>query len=175
MKTLKELMALLPISGAKYYCSEIARLNDYDKNRLILLSNKLLNAGCNNPLPWAFGEITENVPQYSRFVILKSFYDIINNPDGILIDAELFDDNIRKKIDRIKNVLGEADTYKMLQAYARAVISGVVNMLDEGNCTAEIDKVSWELYEIDGNGIRTGRTIKNLHEDFFDFEEDAEQ
>lgn len=45
------------------------------------LVNRLRNAGAKNPFSWANSEIQEGIPQFARFLVLKSLFDIAGSPE----------------------------------------------------------------------------------------------
>ena len=170
MKSLNELLENLSVGDKKFYCCEIANWNNDQKTQLEELANLFLSVGAKNPISWAYSEITEDVPQLGRFLLLKHMHGIIKDTNGIIVEASEFDDDIQNKMNLISEVLGEELLNKMLYAYGKAILSGVISFIDEGNYSAKTDGISWHLCETTAKGESTGRVIQGLHEDFYDFE-----
>ena len=171
MKTIDELLELSPEGDKQYYGAEVANLCDEDKQQLQELANYLHKAGAKSPISWAFGEVTEGRPQLTRFLLLRNLYEIIKDQNGIIAEAAVFDEDIEKKMAVVNEILGDGYMQNLLYAYGKAIMSGVIGLLDGGNYNHKNDNLSWMLTETDAESELTGRTLNNLHEDFLDFED----
>lgn len=139
------------------------------ENRVI----RLCNAGVKNPSTWAFSKVTEGIPQFARFLILRSLFNIAKSADDNIAMATDFDDEVEEKYNTLKDIVGEEELLSFLTSYSKGIIYNVVGLLDEGTQEAERDKVSWILMKIDENFESTGRMIQGLHEDFLEFEDEV--
>lgn len=173
MKTLEELMDIVPEQFRKFYNFNDPKWTEDKKKKFVELANKLYDAGAVNPVSWASSEVNENIPQFGRFLVLKNLFDIFRNTELALEDAVMYGDDVEEKTEKIKSILGEESLNDFLQAYGRAIITSVIDLFDEGNRNMEEDGVSWYLSETDGDGEPTGRIIEALHEDAEEFNEEG--
>lgn len=171
MRKLNELLEEMPTADKKFYCREISNWDDDKKQHLEKLCNIFIKAGAKNPVSWAYSEVTEGISQIGRYLMLKNLFAVIKDPNCVIVDAAEYDPDIQSKINVVTEVLGEEFLNKMLYAYGKAIISGVISILDEGNYCIDNDCVNWCLSETDAHGKLTGRLIQGLHEDFYDFDE----
>ncbi len=51
------------------------------------------NTGCTNPLPYAFSEISEGIPQFARFLVYKELFKIADNIDTGIANANDYTEN----------------------------------------------------------------------------------
>ncbi|SHF81564.1 hypothetical protein SAMN02787100_2670 [Chryseobacterium sp. OV279] len=147
-------------------------LTDLQKEEYESLVMRLRNAGAKNPSSWASSEVTEGIPQFARFLILKSLFDIAKSTYDNITMASDFDDEVEEKYDAIKDIVGEEKLLSFLTSYSKGIIYNVVGLLDEGNQEADRDKISWTLMKTDENFQSTGQVIQGLHEDFLEFEDE---
>lgn len=158
----------------KYYTHRVEQLNEEQQNKLENLIGKLANAGAKNPLSWAMSEVTEGIPQFGRFLILKNLFGLINHPKDSLEMAEDvaedYEGDILETAAKLSNFLGEKQFNDFLKAYTKGVMWEVATLLDEGNHNFKEDGVDWVLNKVDQNGHNTGQAIQGLHEDFQEFE-----
>ncbi|WP_337085141.1 hypothetical protein [Elizabethkingia anophelis] len=158
----------------EFYEQKISTLTDLQKEEFENLVIKLEKAGARNPLSWASSEVTEKIPQFGRFLVLKSFLDIAKSTEDNLTMAEDFDEEMEDKLEEIKEKVGEEKLFDFLKSYSKGMIYNIIELLDEGNREAERDKISWTLMKTDENFEPTGQIIQGLHEDFLEFEDEIE-
>lgn len=149
-----------------------SKFTDVQKEEYESLVMRLGNAGAKNPSSWASSEVTEGLPQFARFLILKSLFDIAKSTDDNIAMAADFDDELDEKYNTIKNAVGEEKLLSFLTAYSKGIIYNVIGLLDEGNQESDRDKISWTLMKTDENFESTGQIIQGLHEDFLEFEDE---
>tara|TARA_B110001454_G_C12631569_1_gene397193 strand:- start:152 stop:673 length:522 start_codon:yes stop_codon:yes gene_type:complete len=157
-------------SDKEFFLKQIANLSDKQKGELENLVVKLENAGAKKPLSWAISEVTENIPQFGRFLVLRSLWKIANSVEGNISLAGDFDDTVRDKFESIKEKIGEDLLTDILSSYSKGLICSLVDFLDEGNSDIDRDKTSWILMKTDENSEPTGQIIQGLHEDLLEFE-----
>ncbi|KPH14721.1 hypothetical protein [Chryseobacterium sp. ERMR1:04] len=145
---------------------------DVQKEEYESLVMRLGNAGAKNPSSWASSEVTEGLPQFARFLVLKSLFDIAKSTDDNIAMAADFDDELDEKYNTIKDAVGEEKLLSFLSAYSKGIIYNVIGLLDEGNQESDRDKISWTLMKTDENFESTGQIIQGLHEDFLEFEDE---
>lgn len=145
---------------------------DVQKEEYESLVMRLGNAGAKNPSSWASSEVTEGLPQFARFLVLKSLFDISKSTDDNIAMAADFDDELDEKYNTIKDAVGEEKLLSFLSAYSKGIIYNVIGLLDEGNQESDRDKISWTLMKTDENFESTGQIIQGLHEDFLEFEDE---
>lgn len=145
---------------------------DVQKEEYESLVMRLGNAGAKNPSSWASSEVTEGLPQFARFLVLKSLFDIAKSTDDNIAMAADFDDELDEKYNTIKDAVGEEKLLSFLTAYSKGIIYNVIGLLDEGNQESDRDKISWTLMKTDENFESTGQMIQGLHEDFLEFEDE---
>lgn len=145
---------------------------DVQKEEYESLVMRLGNAGAKNPSSWASSEVTEGLPQFARFLVLKSLFDIAKSTDDNIAMAADFDDELDEKYNTIKDAVGEEKLLSFLTAYSKGIIYNVIGLLDEGNQESDRDKISWTLMKTDENFESTGQIIQGLHEDFLEFEDE---
>lgn len=155
-----------------YYLSEIEKFSEDKKRKLEKLIIKLENAGATKPLEWAFSEVEEGIPQFSRFLVLKNLYKIINDIDGNISLFEDFTedmDDMDLIISKIKKNISDIELKDFLKLYGKAIIWNVLQLIEEGNQDLKRDGVSWSLVQVDSNLNSTNQVISGLHEDFQEF------
>jgi hypothetical protein len=153
----------------EYYKQVIAKLTDTQKEEFESLVIRLENAGAKNPLQWASSEVTEGIPQFGRFLMLKTLFDISKSTEDNISMAGDFDEDFEDKYSEIKDIVGQEKLLAFLTSYSKGIIYNVVELLDEGNREADRDKISWTLMKTDENFEATGQIIQGLHEDFLEF------
>ena len=154
----------------EYYEKQILKLTDNQKEEFESLVIRLENAGAKNPLSWANSEVNEKIPQFGRFLMLKSLFDIAKSTEDNISMAGDFDDDFEEKLDEIKDKIGEEKLFDFLTSYSKGIIYNLIELLDEGNREIDRDKISWTLIKTDENFEPTGQIIQGLHEDFLEFE-----
>jgi hypothetical protein len=156
----------------EYYEKVISKLTDKQKEEFESLVIRLEHAGAKNPLGWASSEVTEGIPQFGRFLLLKNLFEIGKSTEDNISIAGDFDDELDAKYTEIKNIVGEEKLLPFLSSYTKGVLYNVVELLDEGNRQSDQDKISWTLMKTDENFKPTGQIIQGLHEDFIEFEQE---
>lgn len=145
---------------------------DLQKEEYESLVTRLGNAGAKDPSSWASSEVTEGIPQFARFLVLKSLFDIGKSTEDNIAMAADFDDELDEKYNAIKDAVGEEKLLDFLTSYSKGILHNVVSLLDEGNQESDRDKISWTLMKTDENFEPTGQMIQGLHEDFLEFEDE---
>ncbi|MFV0542006.1 MAG: hypothetical protein ACK5MZ_12360 [Aestuariibaculum sp.] len=156
----------------EFYEQEISKLTDKQKEEFESLVIRLENAGAKNPLSWASSEVSEKIPQFGRFLVLKSLFDIAKSIEDNILIAEDFDEEIEDKFEEIKEKVGQKELFDFLKSYSKGMIYNVIEILDEGNQEVDRDKISWILMKTDDNFEPNGQIIQGLHEDFLEFEDE---
>lgn len=159
----------------KYYEHKFAKLTDDQKSELADLATRLDNAGAKNPLSWAFSEVTEGIPQFGRFLILKTLFTLARSTGDNIDIAYDFDEEIKEKYSEIAGYVGEDKLNSFLSSYSKGIIYNIIDLLDEGNLNYQEDKISWLLMKTDEEGEPTNQIIQGLHEDFLEFENELKQ
>ncbi|MFC6096329.1 hypothetical protein ACFPVY_06680 [Flavobacterium qiangtangense] len=159
-------------SDKKYYEHIISKLTDEQKEEFESLVIRLDNSGAKNPLQWASSEVREKIPQFGRFLVLKSLFDIAKSTKDNISMADDFDEDFNEKYTEIENILGQEKLSDFLKSYSKGIIYSVIGLLDEGNINSDRDKISWTLMKTDENFETTGQIISGLHEDFLEFEDE---
>jgi len=154
----------------KYYKQVISKLTDKQKEEFESLVIRLEKAGAKNPLSWAYSEVTEGIPQFGRFLVLKYLFDIGKSTEDNMAMASDFDDAFDEKYVEIRNAVGEKKLLAFLTSYSKGILYNIIGLLDEGNREIDRDKVSWTLMKTDENFELTGQPIQGLHEDFLEFD-----
>ncbi|GEJ32479.1 conserved hypothetical protein [Flavobacterium psychrophilum] len=154
----------------EYYKKQISKLTDNQKEEFESLVIRLENAGAKNPLSWANSEVSEKIPQFGRFLVLKSLFDIARSTEDNISMAVDFDEDIEDKFEEIKEKVGQEKLFDFLKSYSKGMIYNIIGLLDEGNLEVDRDKISWALLKTDDNFEPTGQIIQGLHEDFLEFE-----
>ena len=156
----------------KAFCEQqISKRSGAQQADLLGLVERLIAAGATHPMQWAFSEVSENKPQFARFLILKKLTDIASDTATNIALAMDADDEVEDDFSELLATVGEAKLNKFIKAYGQGLISNVIGLLDEGNTYTERDGTSWMLMETESSGKLTGRIIEGLHEDFLEFNE----
>jgi len=156
-----------------YYLLEVENFSKNEKIKLEELIIKLENAGATEPLEWAFSEIKEGIPQFSRFLILNNLFKIINNINENMSLFEDFTENmddINLIISKIKKNITDEELKKFLKLYGKIITWNIIQLIDEGNPNYKSDGITWSLMKVDSSLNNTNQVISGLHEDFQEFE-----
>jgi hypothetical protein len=159
-------------TSEKYIVQGISELTEKQKLELEDLATRIDKAGATKPLTWALSEVKENIPQFGRFLVLKSFLQIAKDARGNVFNALDFDEKIEEKYLEISKMVGEKEFLDFLYTFSKGLMINVCMTFDEGNLDCEEDKVSWEIFQTDENGEHSGRIIQGLHEDWYEFEKE---
>lgn len=142
-----------------------------ENSRFKDLCEQLKAAGATNPKSWANSELQENIPQFSRFLVLKGLTDIYRDVEGNLSEIESYSDEATEAHQKLASQFDEQELKELLHFYGKSIIGKVIDMLDQGYLYGVNDNVGWSLMELDNKGATTDRLIQGLHEDFLEFEE----
>lgn len=163
--------------GKEFYGAEIEKLSDEKKAQLVELINKMEQCGCPSAMTYAFSEVTEGIPQFARYLVLKQLFDIADDVEGAYFNAvdycecsESITDDFAEMHKQMTQAVGEENLNKYLKLYNRGMISSFISLLDEGACNTDIG-FGWALVKVDSQGnVMGNKCIEALHEDFYDFE-----
>lgn len=154
----------------EYYEKQISKMTDLQKEEFESLVIRLENAGAKNPLSWANSEVSEKIPQFGRFLVLKSLFDIAKSTEDNISMAGDFVEDFKEKFAEINEKVGQEKLFDFLTSYSKGIIYNIIELLDEGNRDVDRDKISWMLMKTDENFEATGQIIQGLHENFLEFE-----
>ena len=170
---MKNLEKYLEASSHKeFFERRISKLTEEQKSELEDLVIRLDNAGAKNPLQWAFSEVSENIPQFGRFLVLKKLFEIAKSPKENISTAIDFDDEVEEKFLEISKIVGKKKFLDFLISFSKGIMYNVVELIDEGNRNMDEDKVNWVLLKTDEEGKHSEQIIQGLHEDFLEFEDE---
>ncbi|MEW7280384.1 hypothetical protein ABW636_17470 [Aquimarina sp. 2201CG1-2-11] len=161
-------------NSIEYYKDRIDKLSIKQREELENLLEKMNNSGAKEPLSWALSEITENIPQFGRFLFLKELYGIINGVEENMGFADDIDENYEEDIfevaEKLKKSIGEKELNDFLKSYARGIMWQVTNQIDGTYNSSR--EVVWALKEVKDGANE--RFISGLHENFNEFEDELE-
>jgi hypothetical protein len=106
----------------EYYTQTISKLTEEQKSDLEDLIIRLDKAGAKNPLQWAISEITENIPQFGRFLVLKKLFEIANDIDRAIEFAEAYADDYADLEEKMLQNVDKSLLKHYLAAYNRGMI-----------------------------------------------------
>jgi hypothetical protein len=156
------------------YQRKVNGLSSEQKAALDELINRMKIAGCKDPFLWAFSEITEDIPQFGRFLVLKNLFEIAVDVDRTIEYAEVFANDYTALEEKVLQVVDKALLKQYLKAYNRGMIGQFIELIDEGNDDCEKDNVDWVLLKTDSERNHTGQIINGLHENFLEFKMELE-
>ncbi len=128
-------------------------------------------AGCTDPRNWVGSELSENKPQFARFLFLKEFHEIVDEVENTLAGCEEYSPDISATLKILQETLSAESLHTFLRIYGKALGNAFVMMLDYGPEYTEAGAPGWALMETNTEGETTDRLIQGLHEDYLDFEE----
>ena len=134
------------------------------------LTTAMLGAGCIAPKDWVHSELSENIPQFARFLLLRDVHRAADAVDTVLADTVGEQPHLQATLDALREAVGEDALHTLLQAYGKALGNALVMVLDEGPADASAEQPGWALMETDADGVPTGRWVQGLHEDYLDFD-----
>jgi len=177
MEKLEKYLNALPDSeyGKEYYVRKISELTEMQKAEMEDLVIRLDKAGAKEPLSWAFSEVTENIPQFGRFLVLKKLLEIEESPKDNILIASDFDRSVKDRFLEISNMVGEEKMLEFLTSFSRGIMWQIVELLDDGNENYKEDRVNWVLFKTDENLDYPEPTISGLHESFLEFKNEIKQ
>lgn len=147
----------------------LGSLGASDQQRARALTERFRQLGAKDPESWARSEISENIPQLARFMVLntikKEALDYWQR-SGTLTGVAKYDRDFEQLLKRLRQAgLQEPEIAYLAQKIAALTAWHVVHVLDEGeDIEAEGKQPGWVLMEIGSDGEPTGRTIGGLHE-----------
>lgn len=133
------------------------------------LTTAMLAAGCTAPKDWVHSEVSEDIPQFARFLLLRDVYRAIDAVDERLAEARFDRPELQQTLQQLRDAVGNDALHELLHAYGHAVGNSFVMVLDQGPAAQREDTPGWMLMEVDAEGGPTGRRVDGLHEDYLDF------
>lgn len=125
------------------------------------LAERFKELGALDPESWARSEISENIPQLARFMVLRALWREAISPwtDG----AALNDVAAAQRL--IDAGADPHDVLLVARAGAYEAVAAAAQILDEGeDPNAREGDPGWHLVETDAECNPTGREIAGLHE-----------
>ena len=171
MKEINKCIEQLSENEQKRYRYELSKMDEAQIQRLETLVARMVKYGAKRPLSWAWSEFKEGIPQWARFMILKSMYVSIYHVKGNVDSGSEFNPRMNEVYQEIVAVTGEERLKQFLIAYGKGMLYTMLDVFDEGNTNYESND-SWVLVQYDREKEATGKPISGLHEDFLDFEQE---
>lgn len=139
----------------------LATLPSDVRDSAVSLAEKFKELGAQDPEEWARSEISENIPQLARFMVLRALWREAISP---WMDASALSDVAAAQ----RLIDAGADPHDVLlvaRAGAYEAVVAAVCVLDEGgDPDAREGDPGWHLIETDAECNPTGREIGGLHE-----------
>lgn len=140
------------------YDEWLATLSKPDRRRADALLQQLKQVGAPEPETWMRSEVTDNIPQLTRYLVLRHLWNDINEWQESLDNFE-----------SARQLLADGADAAVLARFARAVaydsVFFVLDTIDEGyDPDAPEDFPGWKLVETNAQGKPTGRDVGGLHE-----------
>lgn len=136
-------------------------LHEDTRERAIALAELFQERGARDPQDWARSEISENIAQMARFLILRRLWQDALSP---WMDP----DSLRQMAPAQRLLAAGADTHDVLlvaRAAAYDALFAMVETLDAGvDRETAPDGPGWSLIETDTECALTGREVSALHE-----------
>lgn len=142
------------------------------KIRLDALIDRLEAAGAKKPLPLAFSEINEGIPQFGRFLVLRRLFTIINTPEDNIAMAEDLDEDMEDTYATLEQAVGKEKLQAFLRSYGKGMGYTMLELI-EGNIHYKKDKVTWALTTFNERLEPTRQIIQGLSKSFGDFEDET--
>jgi hypothetical protein len=132
-----------------------------ERDRAIALADLFERRGAPDPRDWARSQISENIAQMARFLILRRLWR-----DTV---GEWMDPDSLSRTDPARRLLASGanphDVLLVARAAAYDAMVAVAGMLDAGiDWEIAAEGPGWSLMETDAEGAPTGRTISGLIE-----------
>lgn len=131
------------------------------RDSAVSLAKRFKELGAQDPEEWARSEISENIPQLARFMVLRALWREAISP---WMDASALSDVAAAQ----RLIDAGADRHDVLlvaRAGAYEAVAAAVHILDEGgDPDARESDLGWHLVETDAECKPTGREIGGLHE-----------
>ncbi len=145
--------------------------------RVEKLSQTLRDLGDTTPDLGAYSEVTENIPQLARFLVLRHLWphtiDRYRDKTSWILSwigqaerdsSGTFADAGRALRRMIDAGITPEDIGSVARAIAYEAVFDVLDTIDEGR-DPHVSEPGWALMELNGDGELTGRTVAALHED----------
>ncbi len=157
-----------------------ASLSPEEQERTNELVSKLRALGAVRPEDWARSEISEDIPQFARFLILRKIWpDIIDRwrrEPGVWIDRliEIAERNPKERfadaglaLKRMRQSgVSAEDIASVTRMAAYEAVFDVLDTIDTGcDFDSPFEGPDWSLMEVRPDGELTGRLVGGLHED----------
>lgn len=134
------------------------------------LTAAMQRAGCTDPTDWVNSEVSEDLPQFARFLMLREVHALADAVDDAL-EETLFDrPDLEQTLAAAREAVGAEALDALLLAYGKTLGNSFVMVLDDGPSVQGEDIPGWQLVETDAEAEPTGRLVQGLHEDYQDFE-----
>jgi hypothetical protein len=130
------------------------------RDSAVSLAKRFKELGALDPEEWARSEISENIPQLARFMVLRALWREAISP---WMDASALSDVAAAQ----RLIEAGADPHDVLlvaRAGAYEAVAAAVHILDGGDPHARESDPGWHLVETDAECNPTGREIGGLHE-----------
>lgn len=152
-----------------------ASLAHADQERARELTRLFRSLGTEDAESWARSEISENIPQLARFLVLniirKHALDYWRLT-GVLDEVAKENKTVERLIKHLRQSgFRDAEIELFAQRVAAITAWQIVHTLDEGCDVDATERLpGWSLGEVDADGNGTGRNIGGLHESFYEFD-----
>lgn len=153
----------------KRYRHEISQLAETQREKLGALVQNLAAAGAQEPLSWAMSELTEDIAQCARFLILKNLRQVAMDIEGNIQAASDCGADLPAQITSAQAQLGAPALQQLLQDYSQGLLRQIIDALDHGALDHSGTQPGWQIMETNPDGELTGRNIGGLHECAGDF------
>ncbi|WP_220090927.1 hypothetical protein [Micromonospora noduli] len=139
----------------------MATLSPDVRDSAVSLAKRFEELGAQDPEGWARSEISENIPQLARFMVLRALWREAISP---WMDASALSD-VAAAQRLIEAGADRHDVLMVARAGAYEAVVAAVCILDEGgDPNARESDPGWQLIETDAECNQTGREIGGLHE-----------
>ena len=137
-------------------------LEEGDRAAALVLRDRMVALGAEDPESWARSEVSEGIPHQARFLILRRLWRDVDRwaapgaVDRLLATRRLLDAGV-----------DPSELVRVARAVAVVAVLDAVVAVDEGyDPEAPEDCPGWGLVETDPDSKPTGREIGGLHGDF---------
>ncbi|OWT77016.1 MULTISPECIES: hypothetical protein [unclassified Achromobacter] len=147
--------------------------NKSNTERRAALAAAMEAAGCTDPKSWVDSELSEDIPQFARFLLLQEVHRAADAVE-VTVSEALFDrPDLEVTLKTLRSIVAPDALNELLLAYGKALGNTFVMALDHGPQDDDVPR--WQLMETDAEGKPTGRLVQGLHEDYLDFEDSYER
>ena len=135
------------------------------RERATALAELFQQRGARDPQDWARSEISENIAQMARFLILRRLWQVALSP--------WMDPDSLRQMEPAQRLLAAGasphDVLLVARAAAYDALFAMVESLDAGvDWETAPNGPGWSLMETDAEGALTGREVSGLHESLLD-------